>query len=386
MSMTYEVSVSRCDVYDESKVKAAVEVSLKPLGGLGSVVKKGDKVLIKLNLLSSKKPEAAVTTHPTLVKVIIRMVQELGGIPVVGDSPGGNNTGNSYRTLLKVTGIQAVADETGCEIVDFDKDTMEITSDKAVAYKKLTIARAVKDADVIIALPKLKTHQLTYYTGAVKLLYGYIPGISKTEYHLHTGKDVDVFAGLLLDIHEMRKPDIVIMDAVIGMEGQGPGNGDPRQIGLIISSKSCTALDFVATSIVNMEPVSVPTVRLAAERKTGPRAIGEISVFGESVEAVKIRDFKKAETMNLSRIPPVVIDAVNRLMGSRPAIDRNKCKKCGICARDCPPKAISFEKGSVPQIHYGKCIRCYCCQELCPHNAVGIHVPLPRKIIAIVRK
>jgi uncharacterized protein (DUF362 family)/NAD-dependent dihydropyrimidine dehydrogenase PreA subunit len=377
--MAYEVSIVRCDTYDESKLRAAVEENLKPLGGMGSVVKKGDRVLIKLNLLSSKKPEQAVTTHPALAKVIVRMVQEIGGVPMLGDSPGGSNTGTSYKALLKKTGIQTVADETGCEIVSFD-EAAEVSPEKARTFKKLKIAKAVTGADVIIGLPKLKTHSLTFYTGAVKLLYGNIPGVTKTEYHLHTGRDVSLFAEMLLDVYEARPPDLYIMDAVVGMEGNGPSGGTPRNIGLIMASRSATAMDFVATTIIGMYPLSVPTVKKAFERGNGPGKLDEIKAHGESVASVTIKDFKKARTMDTSRMPPALMSILIRLGGSRPQIDKRKCKKCGICAEDCPPKAMTFIAGSVPKIDYGKCIRCYCCQELCPQNAVSVRTPLLRRL------
>lgn len=378
--MPYEVSVIKCDSYDETLMRKAVEASLAPLGGLGSAIKKGDRVLIKLNLLSSKPPEAAVTTHPMLVKTVVRMVQGLGAIPILGDSPGGNSTFISYKPLLKNTGIQAVADETGCQIVNFEEETVEVTSDKARTFKKLRIGKPVMDADKVIALPKLKTHQLTYYTGAVKLLFGYVPGMMKMEYHHNAGRDLDLFAELLLDIHNVRTPDIVIMDAVIGMEGRGPSAGTPRKIGLVMASKSCTALDLVAASIIGFDPTSVPTVKKAMERGEGPTSLNEIKIHGEDVASVVVRDFKRPETMGTA--PGSGLMAfIGGMRASRPAIDKNKCKKCGICARDCPPKAMTFTKGSPPVIDYGKCIRCYCCQELCPEGAVNVKTPVLQRIL-----
>jgi uncharacterized protein (DUF362 family)/Pyruvate/2-oxoacid:ferredoxin oxidoreductase delta subunit len=379
--MTYEVSVVRCDSYEESKVRAAVVESLKPLGGLGGTVKKGDRVLIKLNLLASKRPEQAVTTHPALAKTIVKMVQELGGVPMLGDSPGGRSTATSFRSLLNNTGIQAVADETGCRIVNFDEETVDVSVDRARTFRKLKIAKAVLDADVIIGLPKLKTHTLTYYTGAVKLLYGYVPGVTKTEYHLHTGRDVSLFAEMLMDIYEARPPDLYIMDAVVGMEGRGPSGGMPRRVGLIMASRSATAMDFVATSVIGFDPLAVPTVKRAAERGAGPRKLDEIKISGESLASVTLADFKKADTMDMSRMPPAVLGLMSRIGGSRPHIDRNRCKKCGVCAEDCPPKAMTFVRGSPPKIDYNKCIRCYCCQELCPQNAIRVRTPLLRRLI-----
>jgi len=204
--MPYKVSIHRCDSYDDPSVSKAVEASLVPLGGLESAVKETDRVLIKLNLLSAKPPEAAVTTHPAIVKATIKLVQELGATPVIGDSPGGGSTRASYKKLLEKTGIKQVVEDTGCEWVRFDEATLEVASDTAKTFKKLTLAKAVTEADVIIGLPKLKTHNLMYYTGAVKLLYGYIPGMFKTEFHLHTARDLNLFADLLLDLHETYPP------------------------------------------------------------------------------------------------------------------------------------------------------------------------------------
>lgn len=379
--MVYEVSIVKCDSYDEVLVRKAVEASLEPLGGLKSIVKKGDRVLIKLNLLVSKEPDKAVTTHPSVAKAVVRMVQELGATPIMGDSPGGTNTLSSYRSLLEKTGIKKVADETGCEIVDFDADRVEVFSDKSKVFKKFTLAKAVTEADVIIGLSKLKTHQLTYYTGGVKLLYGYIPGMLKAEYHLHTSNDTELFADLLLDLRETYPPALNIMDAVIGMEGDGPSNGIARKIGLVLASKSCTALDFAACSVVGFDPMKVPTVKKAYDRRVGPGSIGEVTVHGERIEAVAIKDFKKPKTFQAMRIPSIFMKVAKRAFASKPVIGASECKKCGKCAEHCPPKAMTFKKGFVPTINYNKCIRCFCCQELCPEGAVMVSKPLIRKIL-----
>jgi uncharacterized protein (DUF362 family)/NAD-dependent dihydropyrimidine dehydrogenase PreA subunit len=379
--MTYEVSIVKCDAYDDEKVRNAVEASLAPLGGLENVIKEDDRVLIKLNLLSSKPPEAAVTTHPAIVKSVVTMVQDLGVTPLVGDSPGGGSSAASYKSLLEKTGIQKVIDETGCQSVRFDEATVEVFSDKALKFKKLTLAKTITDVDVIIGLPKLKTHGLTYYTGAIKLLYGYMPGMFKTEYHLHTAGNVNLFSELLLDLHETYTPTINIMDAIVGMDGAGPSNGNPRSIGLVMASKSSTALDYVAVTIAGFAPMEVPTVKLAHERGIGPDSLTDITVYGEEVEPLIMKDFKKPKTMMRFRMPPFLANRLKSVIAVRPRIDTARCKKCGECAKDCPPKAMKFTKGSVPRIDYRACIRCYCCQELCPEGAIDVSMPLVRQIL-----
>jgi len=379
--MSYQVSIEKCGSYDNQEVRKAVEACLAPLGGLESVVSGGDRVLVKLNLLSAKSPEAAVTTHPAIVKATVELVQELGAIPVLGDSPGGGSTAASYKALLEKTGIQAVIDKTGCEIVRFDEAKREVAPAKAKTFKKLTLAKAVTEADVIIGLPKLKTHTLTYYTGAVKLLYGYIPGLFKTEYHLHTANDINLFADLLLDIHETYPPALTLMDAIVGMEGAGPSNGKPRKIGLVLSSKSCTALDYVAVTIAGFDPMSVPTVRLAQERRVGPARLEDVRIYGERVQPLVVEDFEKTLTALLSRAPPFLINTLKRFIAAKPVIDVSNCKHCGECFRACPPNAIAFKKARVPDIDYSTCIRCYCCQELCPEGAITVSVPLLRRLL-----
>jgi ferredoxin len=148
-----------------------------------------------------------------------------------------------------------------------------------------------------------------------------------------------------------------------------------------MASKSATAMDFVATSVIGFDPLVVPTVKRAFERGSGPGRLDEVTVYGEKLATVTLKDFKKADTMNLSRMPPAVMSVITRIAGSRPQIDRKKCRKCGVCADDCPPKAMTFVRGSVPKIDYGKCIRCYCCQELCPQSAISVRTPLLRRLI-----
>jgi uncharacterized protein (DUF362 family)/NAD-dependent dihydropyrimidine dehydrogenase PreA subunit len=315
------------------------------------------------------------------VKAAVELVQELGATPVVGDSPGGGSTAASYKALLEKTGIQEVVDDTGCQLVRFDEAKLEVASQKAKTFKKLTLAKAVTEADVIIGLPKLKTHNLTYYTGAVKLLYGYIPGMFKTEYHLHTARDINTFADLLLDLHEMYPPAITVMDAIVGMEGAGPSNGNPRKIGLVLASKSCTALDYVGVTIAGFDPMSVPTVRLAQERGAGPARLEDIRIFGEQVQPLVMEDFEKTLTTSLSRAPPFLINGLKRFIAAKPVVDASNCKRCGECFKACPPKAIEFTKARGPGINYSKCIRCYCCQELCPEGAITVSTPLVRRLL-----
>jgi len=379
--VTCQVTITRCRSYDLDAVRSAVASSLAPLGGMGRFVGKGERVLVKPNLLASRLPETAVTTHPAIVQAVVEEVQKAGAEAVIGDSPGGRNAGQTYERLLGRTGMMGVVEATGCDWVSFDDSVVDVQAPNAGSFKRFTVGKAVADADRIIVLPKLKTHQLTYYTGAVKILYGYIPGLLKAEYHLHTGTDAETFSDLLLDLNGALPPTLAVMDAVVGMEGQGPSNGNPREIGLILASESCHALDLVACSIIGFDPMTVPTVRKAGERGIGPRDLGEVLISGEPIESVRVQDFAKPGTMILAKVPPSLIHAVGYLLGARPAIRRGRCISCGKCAEGCPPKAIRYKKGEIPSIRYRHCIRCYCCQELCPQGAVEVAYPWIRRVL-----
>jgi uncharacterized protein (DUF362 family)/Pyruvate/2-oxoacid:ferredoxin oxidoreductase delta subunit len=379
--VTYQVAIARCGSYDPDGVRSAVASSLAPLGGIGRFAGRGERVLVKPNLLASRSPGEAVTTHPAVVQAVVELVQGAGGEPVIGDSPGGRNAGQSYARLLRRTGMMGVVEATGCAWVSFDDAVAEVQAPEAKSFRRFTVAKAVLDADRIIVLPKLKTHQLTYYTGAVKVLYGYIPGLLKAEYHLHTGTDAETFSDLLLDLHSALPPTLAVMDAVVGMEGQGPSNGNPRDLGLILASGSCTALDLVACSVIGFDPARIPTVRKAGERGAGPKDIGEVEILGERIGDVRVADFQEPGTMRIARLPPFLLHAARSILGTRPRIRSALCISCGRCAESCPPEAIRWAKGEVPSIRYRHCIRCYCCQELCPQGAVEVAYPWIRRVM-----
>ncbi len=171
------------------------------------------------------------------------------------------------------------------------------------------------------------------------------------------------------------------MDAIVGMEGAGPSNGKPRKIGLLLSSKSCTALDYVAVTIAGFDPMSVPTVRLAQERGVGPSRLEDVRVLEEQVQPLIIEDFEKTLTASLSRAAPFLINTLKRFIAVKPIIDVSNCRRCGECYKACPPNAIALKKATGPEIDYSKCIRCYCCQELCPEGAITVSAPLIRRLL-----
>lgn len=361
--MNLDVSLQSLPDYDPERVQNALHLLLEPLGGIGRYVKPGQNVLIKPNLLAGKAPEKAVTTHPEIVRQVILLVQSAGGKVTVGDSPG---LGKPETVALKC-GILDVVEATGARFAPFD-ESVPIRL-KAGTFHHLEVAREALEADVIINLPKLKTHQMMGYTGAVKNLFGLVVGMRKVRLHLQAGTDKAFFALMLLELAERFKPALSIMDAVVGMEGNGPGNGDPVQLGALLASPHAVALDTVATTMVNLPEQSVWTQRVA--RQTGRRGVSldELKLHGVPLAALRTTRFRPAKNADINfGLPTPVKNLLKNAITAQPEITR-ACQRCGDCVTHCPPEAMNLDTQGV-KIDYGRCIRCFCCQELCPHGAI----------------
>jgi uncharacterized protein (DUF362 family)/Pyruvate/2-oxoacid:ferredoxin oxidoreductase delta subunit len=364
-----KVSIALCADYAYGHVLAGVSDALKPLGGMKAYVTRGDKVLLKPNLLSAKHPEWCVTTHPAVVKAVAQLVQEAGGIPAIGDSP----AAGSLSRVAARAGITEIADTLGCPLVEF-KDVARIATGTDNTFRRFELARAVLEADVIINLPKVKTHSMTLLTLGVKNTFGCIPGMRKAQWHLKAGVDHAYFAGMLAELCQIVKPALTIADGVIGMEGEGPGNGEARHLGLILAAGNPHALDTVICQIIGVAPQRVTTIQAARQRGFSGADPNEIEVLGHTVEDVRVAPFRLPRRFVSIQwnLPDFVKRPLKNIFTPKPILDRDLCKVCGACAEVCPPGAISVSDGGV-RIDYGSCIRCYCCQEMCPEGAMRFH-------------
>jgi ferredoxin len=241
--------------------------------------------------------------------------------------------------------------------------------------KRLEIIRPVLEADILINLPKFKTHNLTMITGAIKNIYGVIHGRSKTLYHTKF-LEIEKFYELLFDLHSIIKPSISIMDGIIGLEGEGPGaSGIPRQVGLILASRDSVALDMIVTNIMGIDPASFPLQQTARSRGISSADIGNIEIKGPGLEELKIEDYKKPRAGNLDRITSnkfintYILPFMRNSLHPLPKPDPEKCNLCESCINVCPEQCISLNRSNI-KIDYNKCIRCYCCAEMCPQGAI----------------
>jgi len=368
------VSIARCADYAEHNIDSALDAALAPLGGMAAFVSPGQRVLLKVNLLAKAAPERAVTTHPAVVRSLIRSVRAAGGTPIVGDSPGGPNTAGMVRRVWEETGIGAVCAEEGAPLVLFDDDCMRVSNPAGSLYGSFTLGREVVDADVLITVPKLKTHGFMMFTGAVKNLFGCIPGLEKAQYHLKV-PDRDDFGSMLIDLMLACRPALAVMDAVVGMEGDGPAGGDPRHVGAILVSPDSVALDVVASSIAGLDPLEVYSNKAAARRGLGPRSSDDVDVVGVPWRELAPPDFALPVRDISAKMPPWLGRRLRSWSTARPLLaDEPGCTRCKTCETNCPVRAITVGSGG-PTFDYSTCIRCYCCQELCPPQVIGLKVP-----------
>lgn len=368
------VSVVKCESYNMVEVYRSIDNTFINLGGIERFVKKGDRVFLKLNLVMRKKPEDAATTHPAVVEAAAKKIIEAGGKVIIGDSPGGPYNKSVLQSLYKFCGIEKAARNAGAEL-NYDCSMEEYLHPGGRAAKRLTLIKPMMDCDKIITISKLKTHGMALYTGAVKVMFGAVPGVLKAEYH-YKMKDIGTFSDMLVDICTLTKPVLSIIDGVYGMEGDGPTAGTPVHSSIILASENPHDADVVGAYIMGTPPLSIPTIQKAYERRLTEGEIKKIDLTGDNLEQFK-KSYKVPDirTLNFSgKLPKPVELILNRVVMPRPVFSQEICIGCSNCKNVCPPGAITMKNG-IPIVDINKCIRCFCCQELCPQKAVEIKRP-----------
>lgn len=363
--MKYNVSIVKCNTYSYSTLVSKIEKAIELCGDITKFIKKGEKILLKPNLLSPKEPEKACTTHPEFLRAIIKIVKNAGAYPFVGDSP----ALHSFEKVVSVSGIKKVCEQENVPLVPF-KTPWLVKNKNGKLIKSFVIAKEITEFDKIINIPKLKNHSLTLITVAVKNLFGVIPGLRKGQYHLRF-HDAYRFSQMLVDLNMIVKPVLTIVDGIIAMDGDGPAVGNPKNTNLIIAGDDTVAVDYISSIIMNYKPEDIPVIKAAKEANFGGFYLDLINLRGEKLEKVIVRDFQTLKPP-IKGLRATIIQFISKnFIIKRPRIKKSRCTGCGDCVRICPAHTITL-KNSKAVINYKNCIRCYCCFEICRFKAIKL--------------
>ena len=363
------VSIVRCQNYQYEKVYSAIEKCLLHLGIINDIFQPGQSILVKVNNIGAYPPEKAATTHPAVVEAVIDLIRRHKAIPIVCDGP----LAEPQKRPFSVSGIEDVCNKRGVELINFNAPKVEYAElqvKNGMKLKSLLLPKAIIDASAIINLPKLKTHEFTVFTGAVKNLFGLPPTASRKSWHRHFHYEYE-FSKILVDIlgalkHKLK---LSIMDAVIAMEGNGPVAGNPRNIGLLMASRDPVALDAVSVDILGFDALEVSSTYIAHQLELGVGDVKQIKIIGENPEQIRTYDFMFPKvSRNLAK--NILHKAIMPFITVRPKIKEWDCAGCKACYKNCPMGAISMVN-STAVINAKLCIKCYCCQESCIYGAVS---------------
>ncbi|MBW9158637.1 DUF362 domain-containing protein [Clostridium tagluense] len=368
------VALLKCMEYDVDLVEKKLRQGFELLGGndfLTKLIPKDSKVLLKPNMLSIENKESPVVTHYVVFEAAIRIIMEYSNDISFGDSPGFGDS----RKAAERCGLMEVANRYGVKFEDF-KESVHVKLDNSILCKSWDIAKAAFEADVVISLPKLKTHAMAYYTGAVKNQFGCIPGTQKATWHTRM-PDANNFCKMLLDLNTAVGTNFAILDGIIAMEGNGPKSGNPYKMNTLIMGKSLTAVDSTAVRLIGYDnPLDTPVLKEAYDSKWGVVLPEDINILGEKLESMKAKNFKLCRKGgNFYFINPKVTNFLRGMIAPNPTLIIDKCIGCGRCKEVCPEKPSAIDmvtQGHIsnPKWNMNQCIRCFCCQELCPVGAI----------------
>jgi len=376
--MNNKVYAVRCKEYEEThdRLKELIDA----MGGMNAFVKKGETIVVKPNLLLPTDAQKAVTSHPEVLTSVLKLINEAGVSPLIAESAGSgySHTEKTLTHLYEKCGIKEAALKGKAEL-NYDTTFKVISFPEGKLIKRFEIITPVLQADGLINLCKLKTHGFMSMTGAVKNLFGVVPGRTKPGYHAKLNHP-DRFAAMLLDLSEYISPRLSIMDAVVGMEGNGPSGGNPRKAGFLLAASDPLALDVVAGEMMGLQIKDNPLLAEAERRGLKPVYSDDIDLIGAEFKDLKIPGFVLPSSLAKGSgfgIPPVLGNLINSLFVKaatlKPRINRNKCTACGACKEACPVKVITLIDNRYAQIDSKDCIRCYCCHEMCSYEAVELH-------------
>lgn len=369
-----DVAAVSCSSYERGLVQESVARAFELLGGPGAVVSPGQSVFVKVNGLIPAAPEKAVTTHPEVVRAVVEQIMTVTPRVTIGDSPGGVYNKMMLKRVYEKCGFAAVAEETGATL-NSDFSVRQKKVPEAKTMKSFTLCGAMIEADRLVSVSKFKTHLQMNITGAIKNMFGVVPGLTKFNYHSKYTTDED-FADLMVDVVLAAGPGFHVIDAVEAMDGNGPRAGDIKKMEILAAGRDAFALDRLMMDLAGIPPGANKPLGAAIKRGLISGDLRELRVLGDRLEALRVEGFRLPVKKDITaRLPSFLTDMVAARLSMRPSPDPAVCTACGKCAEICPEGAISIVDRAA-RVDLSKCIKCYCCHELCEYDAIELERPL----------
>lgn len=390
--MGEHVAVMRAERYDLTKITQQISDALELLG---MSLPDGQRVLLKPNVIAQNHPGQCTTTHPVLVAAVCQLLRERRNRIMIGDSSAFYQGGHTWRGF-KTSGLARVADTYGCRLVAFEQAPVKAWREPRQVVPELLLTAVLDEVDWVINLPKLKTHSFFEMSGAIKNLFGLVPGSAKYEYHFIGGSGREAFGHKLADIWQIAHPCLTIMDAIWGLEGFGPAaTGRPKHSGWLLAASNPYALDWVAAALAGLDPAGLDGIKAGLERRylENPETIaclGDVRPrrpadapadwqapapsVGVPVAALPANPFKRAP---VSEEQPRTANLMYRATTVHPAIRHTRCTACGLCLAACPVQAIDWKSPIPPgrqtaAIDLNRCLRCLHCAAACGQKAIRL--------------